>query len=97
MRWQSETALQELDEVASYLEATPLTALDRGVIALAASVGSRVPEEICAAVHRSLTYGSGRTTVSTTAGGALSRGVWACEDYAHVMVSLCLLAGVPAR
>ncbi|MCI8660163.1 MAG: transglutaminase family protein [Lachnospiraceae bacterium] len=42
-------------------------------------------------------YMPGATTVKTTAAEALSLGQGVCQDYAHVFISLCRLAGVPAR
>jgi transglutaminase-like putative cysteine protease len=51
----------------------------------------------CARVHEHFTYEWGATTVATTAAEAWagSRGV--CQDYAHCMVALCRLCGIPAR
>ena len=37
------------------------------------------------------------TTVRTTAAEALALGRGVCQDYAHVMLALCRLCGVPAR
>lgn len=42
-------------------------------------------------------YAPGTTTVRTTAAEALAGGQGVCQDYAHVFISLCRLAGVPAR
>ncbi len=42
-------------------------------------------------------YSPGATTVRTTAAEALAMGRGVCQDYAHVFISLCRLAGVPAR
>jgi transglutaminase-like putative cysteine protease len=52
---------------------------------------------VCARVHERFTYEWGVTTVATTAAEAWagSRGV--CQDYAHCMVALCRLCGIPAR
>lgn len=49
------------------------------------------------AVGGHFTYTPGATRVTTTAGEAfaLRRGV--CQDYAHVFIALCRLAGIPAR
>lgn len=44
-----------------------------------------------------LSYAYGSTTVSTTAAEAIAAGSGVCQDYAHVMLSLCRAAGVPAR
>ena len=37
------------------------------------------------------------TTVRTTAAEALAFGAGVCQDYAHVMLALCRLCGLPAR
>jgi len=48
-------------------------------------------------VYRRMSYGFDRTGVGTTAGQALAAGHGVCQDYAHVMLALCRLLGVPAR
>lgn len=42
-------------------------------------------------------YSPGATTVETTAEEALALGRGVCQDYAHIFISLCRLAGIPAR
>jgi transglutaminase-like putative cysteine protease len=37
------------------------------------------------------------TTVATTAAQAYALGVGVCQDYAHVMIALCRMCGLPAR
>ena len=48
-------------------------------------------------VRRRLSYRPGTTTVSTTAAEVFDGGVGVCQDYAHLMVSLCRAAGLPSR
>ena len=48
-------------------------------------------------LYRRFVYAPGATTVKTTAAQALAAGQGVCQDYAHVFISLCRLAGVPAR
>jgi transglutaminase-like putative cysteine protease len=48
-------------------------------------------------VYRRMRYGFDRTGVRTTAGQALAAGHGVCQDYAHVMLALCRLLGIPAR
>ena len=48
-------------------------------------------------VYRRMSYGFGRTGVHTTAVQALAAGRGVCQDYAHLMLALCRLLGVPAR
>jgi transglutaminase-like putative cysteine protease len=44
-----------------------------------------------------MTYRPGVTTVETTATQALASGQGVCQDYAHIMLALCRLCGLPAR
>lgn len=48
-------------------------------------------------VHDHMSYGYGVTGVRTTAAQALAGGRGVCQDYAHVMLALCRLRGVPCR
>jgi transglutaminase-like putative cysteine protease len=48
-------------------------------------------------VHRAMSYETGVTDVATTAAEALALGRGVCQDYAHVMIALCRLCGIPAR
>jgi transglutaminase-like putative cysteine protease len=54
-------------------------------------------ERISDRVHEHMTYDWGVTSVATTAGEAWAGGVGVCQDYAHCMLALCRLCGVPAR
>jgi transglutaminase-like putative cysteine protease len=48
-------------------------------------------------VYRRMSYGFDRTGVHTTAVQALAAGHGVCQDYAHLMLVLCRLLGIPAR
>lgn len=48
-------------------------------------------------VYRAMTYRADVTGVRTTAADALALGQGVCQDYAHVMLALCRLLGIPAR
>lgn len=48
-------------------------------------------------VARAFTYTPGATTVRTTAEEALAQGMGVCQDYAHVMLSVCRAQGLTAR
>lgn len=48
-------------------------------------------------LHGRFVYLPGATTVKTTAAEALALGQGVCQDYTHIFISLCRLAGVPAR
>jgi transglutaminase-like putative cysteine protease len=44
-----------------------------------------------------MSYQAGVTGVGTTAAQALALGSGVCQDYAHVMIAVCRLLGMPAR
>lgn len=48
-------------------------------------------------LYRSFSYEPGVTTVRTTAADALRGGKGVCQDYAHILISMCRFAGIPAR
>lgn len=48
-------------------------------------------------LHRTFSYAPGITTVHTTAAEALRGGAGVCQDYAHILISMCRYAGIPAR
>ena len=52
---------------------------------------------LSARVHEHFSYAPGSTAVSTTAGEALALSKGVCQDYAHVFIALCRMAGIPAR
>ncbi|MBQ8663131.1 MAG: transglutaminase family protein [Eubacterium sp.] len=49
------------------------------------------------ALHRDFVYESGVTHVGTTAEEAWQLGKGVCQDYAHILIGMCHLAGIPAR
>ena len=52
---------------------------------------------LCAKVYEHFTYTPGETNVMTTAGEAFAAAKGVCQDYAHVLIALCRMAGIPAR
>ncbi len=48
-------------------------------------------------LHQDYTYRSHVTDVRTTAQEAWELGAGVCQDYAHILIVLCRLAGIPAR
>ncbi len=48
-------------------------------------------------LSQEMVYGRGSTDVGTTAEEAIAGGRGVCQDYAHVLISACREAGVPAR
>lgn len=87
------------------LRSTPLTRPDAALADVARSLAARrgegsgiaVAERVCSWAHGALRYGFGATTVRTTAAEALAGERGVCQDYAHLMVSVCRAAGVAAR
>ncbi len=54
-------------------------------------------ERIGAKLSETFWYETGITTVETTAHQALEIGRGVCQDFAHLMISFCRMAGIPAR
>jgi transglutaminase-like putative cysteine protease len=88
---------------ARLLEPTQLTApsaaLARSARRLRATGrrGLELAEAVNAWAHGALTYERGATGVHTAAADALAAGRGVCQDFAHVMLALCRLLGLPAR
>lgn len=88
----------------SYLLAhSPLTAADDRIRTAAEALGASVPwglelaDRINDWVYQSMTYRADVTGVRTTAAEALALGFGVCQDYAHVMLALCRVCGLPSR
>ena len=54
-------------------------------------------QRLSEALAQRMVYERGETDVTTTAEEALAGGRGVCQDYAHVLISACRAAGVPAR
>ena len=85
-----------------YLEPSPLTVPDAALEQAAQAIArTSDPDErhlrLNEWVWQSLTYSPGVTDVATTAAAAFARRAGVCQDFAHVMLSLCRLVGLPAR
>jgi transglutaminase-like putative cysteine protease len=86
-----------------YLLPSALTRPDTGLRAVAATLagsgetGADLARAAGGWVYRSMSYGFDQTSVHTTAGQALAARHGVCQDYAHLMVALCRLLGIPAR
>jgi transglutaminase-like putative cysteine protease len=59
--------------------------------------GLELVEAINAWVYGQMRYTADVTGVKTTAQEALVLGKGVCQDYAHIMLALCRLCGIPAR
>jgi uncharacterized alpha-E superfamily protein/transglutaminase-like putative cysteine protease len=97
---------QESDCTVEPVEFTRLTALvDRSepLAALVDRVKSRrlssieLAESFLHQVHAHMRYEPGQTHVDTKASEAFAHASGVCQDYAHVMLSLCRMAGLPSR
>jgi transglutaminase-like putative cysteine protease len=88
-----------------YLEPSALTQPDDALRQLAAPLLAdevlREPialaRRINTLVHDTLRYKHGVTGIHTSAAEALALGYGVCQDYAHIMLVLCRLCGLPAR
>jgi transglutaminase-like putative cysteine protease len=54
-------------------------------------------KQLMHAIYRDMKYQKGVTSIETTAEQALCSGEGVCQDYAHIMIALLRMAGVPAR
>jgi transglutaminase-like putative cysteine protease len=85
------------------LEPSPLTAADDRIRSAAEELGAsarwglELADRINDWVYQSMTYRADVTGVRTTAAEALAMGFGVCQDYAHVMLALCRVCGLPSR
>jgi transglutaminase-like putative cysteine protease len=88
---------------AEYVQLTPLVDGSEALLALAQQLAAEhahsahLAEAFMRAVHARMRYELGVTGVSTSASQAFALGGGVCQDYAHVMIALCRLRGLPAR
>jgi transglutaminase-like putative cysteine protease len=59
--------------------------------------GLRLAERINDWVYQAMSYAHDVTDIHTTAARALALRQGVCQDYAHIMLALCHLCGIPAR
>lgn len=48
-------------------------------------------------IYQDMVYVQGVTDIHTTAEEALAGREGVCQDYAHIMIALCRMAGIPSR
>lgn len=88
---------------ARYLEPSPLTQPNEALRQVAAALQAEGQQELALAerinawVYQALQYKHDMTTIRTTAAQALALGQGVCQDYAHIMLTLCRLCDLPAR
>src|SRR5689334_22435616 len=87
----------------AYLFATPLTVANEAISALAREyLGGTEPLRerlyaLAGGVGERVRYQKGATSVEDSAVAVLTRGEGVCQDQAHVFISCCRVAGIPAR
>lgn len=87
----------------AYLATTPLTVADEAINTLSKeflSGDAPIRERLYAlagGVDERVRYKKGSTSVEDTAAAAVARGEGVCQDQAHVFISCCRSAGIPAR
>lgn len=91
-------------ELVKYKVESPLTTAGPWLRALHDEWRKSEPEDEYSAmlhygncVQAALSYAGGATGVDTTAEEAVRLGRGVCQDYAHVMISLLRMSGIPAR
>jgi len=100
---QSGAVLARLWDVGLYCHPTALTAPDTALRAVASSVSRGVTSQLMLAerIHDwaagAITYQIGVTGVQTPAAMALHLGKGVCQDYAHMMLAVLRMVGIPAR
>ena len=86
-----------------FREPSPLAVPDEALRAAAATLSedrsdpATLASRINAWVYNEMAYEHGVTGVRTTAAEAFARRRGVCQDYAHVMLTVCRLCGLPAR
>ena len=86
-----------------YLQPTALTAPNRQINGIARDLQRQAtsPRELAQSisdyVYSIMQYEAGITTVATTAGEALEIERGLCQDYSHIMISICRSAGLATR
>ena len=93
------------NEFCEFLGASPYVPLDDETAELVKPVVAEDPQTSALGfftraadhVRSRLEYRIGTTTVDTSVAEALAGGVGVCQDFAHVLISLCRHAGLPAR
>jgi transglutaminase-like putative cysteine protease len=88
---------------ARLLRQTELTQPDTQLVEIARAlgaggrVGRALAERVNTWVSCRLCYEPGATSVDTTAAEVMALGRGVCQDYAHVMLSICRILGLPCR
>lgn len=98
------TAAQETYKLGMFIKQTNYTKPDEALREFFRSI--ELPKEadnfeksleIMEAVRKNFSYAKGVTGISTTAAQAWAMRKGVCQDYTHIMLSLCRMAGIPSR
>lgn len=82
---------------------SPLTKADEGLrdfykkICPSETCGVQRAVSLMHSLYAHFRYVPGSTNVRTTAADAWQKGTGVCQDYAHILITLCRLDGIPAR
>lgn len=92
------SALTDPRLLATTARTVPDAAIEHAAAGLRASgaEGLALAELVNTWVYHHMEYRPGATAVHTTAAEALALGAGVCQDYAHIMISICRLLGLPA-
>lgn len=85
---------------AMFMLPSSLTVPDRDVRTLMPTLTGNALQDclnIAHQVHRHIVYTPGVTCIMTSAADAFRLRQGVCQDYAHLMITLCRMAGYPAR
>lgn len=93
---------REMIHPLTYLRETPATKLDKGLRALASSVGEAddvlgLAHKLSEAVTDAIVYSPGVTEAHTTAAESLALGEGVCQDHAHALIAVARAHDLPAR
>lgn len=61
------------------------------------STPSETAMKITQRLHQVFSYKSKTTSINTTADDAIEMGCGVCQDYSHILISVCRFYGIPAR
>ncbi len=94
--------VEDKSPMAYYLSETALTRADKAITEFNKSIDSEKDSlataiAISAKLHAKIKYQSGATSIETSASESFEQGRGVCQDYAHILITLCRQRGVHAR
>jgi transglutaminase-like putative cysteine protease len=91
------TAMERADALDPSPLIPPLEELGRMAAPFRSLEAFEAALRMCELVHRQFTYRQGVTDVSTTVAQILDGRQGVCQDFAHLLIGLCRVLGIPAR